>query len=191
MELEFKHRTVYLLPNPHPFFSSHWLCIITSSLRIFSKAHLFTFYTFHSLSPEITFPPNAMTSSPVLFLFSLHSLSSCWGLLLFPRHNDSFRVNRLISHKFSFDLSRCCLQAHGRQKRSVYRKTEDRRAYHGIRDWQGTERIWAPEALRVRPQNKSLVINEPAYDYRREPWTSQVYPEEAVRQKSVLREGKH
>lgn len=180
-----------LLPNPHPFFSSHCLCIITSFLRILSKAHLFTSYTFHSLSQEITFPPNAMTSSPILFLFSLHSVCLLAGpLLLFPRHNDSFIVNRLISHKFSFDLSRCCSQAHDRQKWRVCMKTEDRRAYHGIRDWQGTEKIWAPEALQVRPQNKSLVINESAHDYWREAWTSQVYPEEAVHQKSVLREGR-
>lgn len=50
--------------------------------------------------------------------------------------------------------------------------------------------MWAPEALRFRPQEESPVIAKPAQDDDGEAWTSQVFPEEAVPQESVLRGGK-
>lgn len=61
------------LSTPRP---TSLLITLPLHLHIFSDNSLkltFTFYTFHSLSPEITFPPNAVTSSPILFPFSLHS----------------------------------------------------------------------------------------------------------------------
>lgn len=96
-----------------------------------------------------------MTSS--LYCFSSLSILCllAGGLLPFPSMiplelMSWFHINSHLA------LSRCCLQAHNLSRAEVYRKTEDRRAYHGIRDWQGTERIWAQKHLGSGHRIKAL-----------------------------------